>query len=167
MQARAIWSCSCYSVQVRQFCLLSFHSLNLQFIRSHIFCSSCAQSFRISKNQPQDPPPKCPACKEKLGGRDDAVLTDLEPSEEYKTIVLSGLSPSIIMECAGRALSFWTYQTTQDGHYRQHLYKTLRERFENSNSRSDQAVKESTMEIERLQRQLTSPYLAFLLADSH
>lgn len=42
------------------------------------------------------------------------MVTNLNPSEDYKTSVLSGLSPEAIMECAGRALSFWSYQMTQD-----------------------------------------------------
>lgn len=42
------------------------------------------------------------------------MVTDLNPKEDYKTSVLSGLSPETIMECAGRALSFWSYQVTQD-----------------------------------------------------
>lgn len=27
-------------------------------------------------------------------------------------MALSGLSPTVVMECAGRALSFWSYQMT-------------------------------------------------------
>lgn len=42
------------------------------------------------------------------------MVTNLNPSEDYKTSVLSGLNPEAIMECAGRALSFWSYQMTQD-----------------------------------------------------
>lgn len=42
------------------------------------------------------------------------MVTDLNPSEDYKTSVLSGLNPEAVMECAGRALSFWSYQMTQD-----------------------------------------------------
>ena len=49
-----------------------------------------------------------------LPNPDDVVVTNLNPSEDYKTSVLSGLSPNVIMECAGRALSFWAYQTTQE-----------------------------------------------------
>jgi E3 ubiquitin-protein ligase CCNP1IP1 len=54
------------------------------------------------------------ACNGDLSKPDDAVIAVLDPSEDYKTSVLSGLSPNIIMECAGRALSFWAYQTTQE-----------------------------------------------------
>lgn len=56
----------------------------------------------------------CMACNGELSKPDDAVITVLNPSEDYKTSVLSGLCPNIIMECAGRALSFWAYQTTQE-----------------------------------------------------
>jgi E3 ubiquitin-protein ligase CCNP1IP1 len=38
----------------------------------------------------------------------------LQPTEDYKTSVLSGLDPTTIMECAGRGLAFWAYQTTQE-----------------------------------------------------
>lgn len=46
--------------------------------------------------------------------QDDAVITQLDPSEDYKTSVLSGLTPTIIMECAGRGLSFYSYQVNQE-----------------------------------------------------
>jgi E3 ubiquitin-protein ligase CCNP1IP1 len=45
---------------------------------------------------------------------DDAVVAQLNPSEDYKTSVLSGLTPTIIMECAGRALGFYSYQASQE-----------------------------------------------------
>jgi E3 ubiquitin-protein ligase CCNP1IP1 len=49
-----------------------------------------------------------------LSNPDDVVVTNLNPTEDYKTSVLSGLNPNVIMECAGRALSFWAYQATQE-----------------------------------------------------
>lgn len=57
---------------------------------------------------------RCPACQAVLHNPDDAVSTILNPTEDYKTSVLSGLDPNTIVECAGRALMFWTYQTTQE-----------------------------------------------------
>jgi E3 ubiquitin-protein ligase CCNP1IP1 len=38
----------------------------------------------------------------------------LNPSEDYKTSILSGLSPTIVMEIAGRGLAFWNYQMAQE-----------------------------------------------------
>ncbi|TQV93023.1 NEDD8-activating enzyme E1 regulatory subunit [Cordyceps javanica] len=90
-----------------------------------------------------------------LSSPDDAVISNLKPSEAYKTSVLSGLSPSIIMECAGRALSFWAYQTTQNIYYQQYLYKTLTEKYSALNSRLEQTVNEANAQIETLQRKIS------------
>ena len=79
---------------------------------SHIFCLQCADKTGLARSiQAQR---QCPACKAPLPNPDDAVTTTLQPTEDYKTSVLSGLDPSTIMECAGRALAFWTYQSTQE-----------------------------------------------------
>ena len=79
---------------------------------SHIFCVPCSDSLGLSN--PNGGARVCPACQTQLTNPDDAVVTQLNPTEDYKTSVLSGLSPSIIMECAGRGLSFYSYQTTQE-----------------------------------------------------
>ena len=56
----------------------------------------------------------CPACTTRLQGPDDVMVNNLHPSEDYKTSVLSGLNPTEIMECTGKALSFWAYQMMQE-----------------------------------------------------
>ncbi len=38
----------------------------------------------------------------------------LRPTEDYKATVLVGLSPTDIMECASKALGFWTYQMSKE-----------------------------------------------------
>lgn len=45
---------------------------------------------------------------------DDAVFTTLNPTDDYKTSLLSGLNPGLIMEIAGRGLAFWGYQAMQE-----------------------------------------------------
>jgi E3 ubiquitin-protein ligase CCNP1IP1 len=79
---------------------------------SHIFCHGCAESLGLSR--PTTSNRCCPACQTVLLNPDDAVYTVLNPTEDYKTSVLSGLDPNTIMECAGRALGFWAYQSTQE-----------------------------------------------------
>jgi len=61
-----------------------------------------------------------------LPNPDDAVIANLNPTEDYKTSVLSGLSPTVILECAGRGLSFWQYQMAQEmsGKLGSRLYAT-------------------------------------------
>ncbi|KAK0388738.1 hypothetical protein NLU13_4981 [Sarocladium strictum] len=121
---------------------------------SHIFCVECAQKINLA-NQDNQTRSSCPACGSHLADPDGAVVTILNPSEEYKTSVLSGLSPSIIMECAGRALSFWAYQATQDICYQQYLYKTLSEKYSSLVTRLDKTVNEANSEIDNLHRTIS------------
>lgn len=79
---------------------------------SHIFCEPCTDSLGLA--HPTSGVRVCPACETQLPNPDDVVVTQLNPTEDYKTSILSGLSPPIIMECAGRALSFYSYQTAQE-----------------------------------------------------
>lgn len=84
------------------------------FFDSHIFCVECSKALDSLDASPANR--NCPACETRLTNPDDAVVTQLNPSEDYKTSVLSGLSPTIIMECAGRGLAFYSYQATQEMH---------------------------------------------------
>ncbi|KAL6860572.1 hypothetical protein ACO1O0_004600 [Amphichorda felina] len=122
---------------------------------SHVFCLQCAHQSGVTGQHPGKRP-NCPACKSELPNPDDAVITNLNPSEDYKTSVLSGLSPNIIMECAGRALSFWAYQTTQDICYQQYLYKALSEKYSNLHVHLEKAINDANSEMENLQNKLNS-----------
>ncbi|KAI1089081.1 hypothetical protein F5B19DRAFT_495721 [Rostrohypoxylon terebratum] len=99
---------------------------------SHIFCLECAARLGLT-GQGHEHRNSCPACASHLTSPDDAVISNLKPSEDYKTSVLSGLSPNIIIECANRALSFWAYQATQEVVYQEHLSKALTEKYSNLN----------------------------------
>lgn len=79
---------------------------------SHVFCNPCSDSLGLIA--PPGGNRICPACQTVLPQPDDAVSTLFQPTEDYKTSVLSGLSPTTIMECAGRGLAFWSYQSTQE-----------------------------------------------------
>jgi hypothetical protein len=57
------------------------------------------------------------------------VIAGLNPSEDYKTSVLSGLCPAMIMECASRGLGFHSYQTSQEIIYQDHPAKGLTEKY--------------------------------------
>lgn len=79
---------------------------------SHIFCVPCAEALGLAT--PNASRRTCPACQTLLSNDDDAVVTELSPSEDYKTSVLSGLHPTVILECAGRGMAFYTYQVHQE-----------------------------------------------------
>ncbi|PIA88425.1 E3 ubiquitin-protein ligase CCNB1IP1 [Cercospora beticola] len=92
---------------------------------SHIFCVNCAARLGLIEQHPNEGPRTCPACYTQLVNPDDAVVTALNPSEDYKTSILSGLSPAVIMECAGRGLAFWAYQMVQDITYQEYVRRSL------------------------------------------
>ncbi|EEU39318.1 uncharacterized protein NECHADRAFT_43613, partial [Fusarium vanettenii 77-13-4] len=121
---------------------------------SHIFCIECAERLGFA-GQETERRNTCPACHSQFKNPDDAVIVSLNPSEEYKTTILSGLSPNVVMECAGRALSFWAYQTTQDMYYQQYLYKTLTEKYSALTVQFEKTVSDATTEIDGLQHKLT------------
>ncbi|RAH80995.1 hypothetical protein BO86DRAFT_340575 [Aspergillus japonicus CBS 114.51] len=120
---------------------------------SHIFCLQCASNLGLS--HPTSVDRRCPACQTILVNPDDAVATILNPSEDYKTSVLSGLDPNTIMECAGRALLFWTYQTTQEIFYQEFLGKTLTEKYANLNTQMDKVIHNANSEISALQARIS------------
>ncbi|GFQ87906.1 e3 ubiquitin-protein ligase CCNB1IP1 [Trichonephila clavata] len=59
----------------------------------------------------------CPACDTALSGKYDIVKVDLNPNEQYKSMVLAGQRPEVIFEICSRAISFWTYQVTETEGY--------------------------------------------------
>lgn len=78
-------------------------------------------------------------------------MAGLNPSEDYKTSVLSGLSPAIIMECASRALAFHSYQTLQEIIYQEHLAKGLTEKYNVLSQQMDQLIHDANSQIKALQ----------------
>ncbi|KAE8377001.1 hypothetical protein BDV26DRAFT_264468 [Aspergillus bertholletiae] len=120
---------------------------------SHIFCPTCAGTLRLSSSTAGER--HCPACQTFLVNPDDVVITVLNPTEDYKTSVLSGLDPNTIMECAGRAFLFWTYQTTQEIYYQEFLAKTLADKYTGLNTQMDKVVHNANTEISTLQARLS------------
>lgn len=93
----------------------------------------------------------CPACNAELQNPDDVVVAGLNPSEDYKTSVLSGLSPAIIMECASRSLAFHSYQTSQEIIYQEYLAKGLTEKYDVLSQQMDQLILDANTQIKLLQ----------------
>ncbi|QDS74315.1 hypothetical protein FKW77_004042 [Venturia effusa] len=121
---------------------------------SHILCLPCAEKTGLSAPT-NDGIRQCPACGVRLMNQDDAVITQLDPSEDYKTSVLSGLTPTIIMECAGRGLSFYNYQVNQEITYQSHLASNLRKKHNNINQQLDTIIAQANLQIKKLQDALS------------
>ncbi|EJD01198.1 uncharacterized protein FOMMEDRAFT_89166 [Fomitiporia mediterranea MF3/22] len=84
----------------------------------------------------------CPACETHLSEPDDVVVSSLHPSNDYKTSVLSGLGPSLILEICGRAMSFWQYQTHQEYSFQQAVLKNMNERNAQLQKQLDNVIRE-------------------------
>ncbi|KAK6214006.1 hypothetical protein LQW54_004780 [Pestalotiopsis sp. IQ-011] len=98
----------------------------------------------------------CPACNVPLTNPDDAVVANLKPTEDYKTSVLSGLSPNIIIECASRALNFWAYQTIQQIIYQEHVSKALADKYTNLTVDLDKVIGDANSQITALNNTISS-----------
>ncbi|KAI1252821.1 hypothetical protein MGN70_005027 [Eutypa lata] len=121
---------------------------------SHIFCTDCATGFGLIGQKHQHR--ACPACGTHLTNPDDAVITNLNPSEDYKTSVLSGLSPNAITECTSRALSFWAYQVTQEIAYQQTQVRKTTEKYSALSVELDKIINDANLNIANNQKELAS-----------
>ncbi|KAK6827683.1 hypothetical protein PG987_011024 [Apiospora arundinis] len=126
---------------------------------SHIFCTECAAQSNLagpSSSGRHQQHHVCPACQAALPNPDDAVIANLNPSEDYKTSVLSGLSPAVIIECASRALSFWAYQTTQEVSYQACIGKALADKYSNLTVHLDKVINDANAQITSLHTSLNN-----------
>lgn len=81
-------------------------------------------------------------------------MAALNPSEDYKTSILSGLSPTIIIECAGRGLHFWAYQMAQEITYQAFLASSLKGKYADLGAHLEAVHREATEETQKLQGQI-------------
>ncbi|KAJ7781538.1 hypothetical protein B0H16DRAFT_1498731 [Mycena metata] len=110
---------------------------------SHIFCVDCANElFNAAR--------LCPACETTLSEPDDVVVCSLHPSNDYKTSVLSGLTPSIILEICSRAISFWQYQTHQENSFQQAVVRNVNDKNAQLQKQLENVVREANGEINLL-----------------
>ncbi|GAA5951551.1 hypothetical protein JCM21900_001598 [Sporobolomyces salmonicolor] len=114
---------------------------------SHIFCLECANAlFSI--------PQICPACETALPDLDDVVQATLSPHDSYKTSILSGLAPSVILDIASRALNFYTYQIQAS--FQALLTKNAQERIAVLEAQCNIIAREATAEISLLKERVSS-----------
>ncbi|KAJ3867092.1 hypothetical protein EV359DRAFT_35179 [Lentinula novae-zelandiae] len=120
-------------------------------VGSHIFCVDCANElFNAAR--------LCPACESSLSEPDDVVVSprslyivcSLHPSNDYKTSVLSGLTPSIILEICSRAIAFWQYQIHQENSFQQAVLRNLNDKNSQLQKQLDNVVREANGEISLL-----------------
>ena len=96
--------------------------INLAWVTScsHVFCEEDG-SREFAKEL------LCPSCNTELTGKFDIVRVDLQPSDQYKSMMLAGLKPEIIMEIASRGINFWMYQASQERVFYEYAQKKVKE----------------------------------------
>ncbi|XP_046388052.1 E3 ubiquitin-protein ligase CCNB1IP1-like isoform X2 [Ischnura elegans] len=103
-----------------------------KILNSSIWVTSCSHAFCEedgSREFSRDPENNtCPACSTPLTAKYDVVKTNLNPTEQFKSMVLAGLRPETIHDIATRAISFWCYQVHQERIYQENSAAKIRER---------------------------------------
>ncbi|KAF8803809.1 hypothetical protein BYT27DRAFT_6720183 [Phlegmacium glaucopus] len=110
---------------------------------SHIFCIECANEL-FSKSR------VCPACETNLTEPDDVVVCSLQPTNDYKTSVLSGLTPSTILDICSRAISFWQYQIHQENAFQQAVVRNVNDKNGQLQKQLDNVIREANGEMNLL-----------------
>ncbi|GAB1608596.1 E3 ubiquitin-protein ligase CCNB1IP1, partial [Argonauta hians] len=98
----------------------------------------------------------CPACESSLSGSFDIIRIDLQPSDQYKSMVLAGQKPEVIMEICTRALSFWTYQSHQEKVYQEYIANKIKEKASQLEQYYEEVVSRIQSELSSLRLQQTA-----------
>lgn len=116
---------------------------------SHIFCDEDGtRSFNKSTI--------CPACQTNLSNKFEIVRNNLQPSEQYKSMILAGLKPDVICEITNRALAFWVYQSHQEKTYQEYVATRAKERSAQQEKYYEEMVSRITTELNLVKSQLSS-----------
>ncbi|XP_052808910.1 E3 ubiquitin-protein ligase CCNB1IP1-like [Mya arenaria] len=114
---------------------------------SHVFCDEDGtREFNKSK--------VCPACQTNLSLKFEIVRNNLQPSEQYKSMILAGLKPDVINEICSRAIAFWMYQSHQEKTYQEYMGNKARERATQLEQYYEQLVSKTSTELNSLKTQI-------------
>ncbi|KAK9701447.1 hypothetical protein QE152_g30594 [Popillia japonica] len=111
---------------------------------SHIFCYQHGQVSISNEN--------CLACGTKFRSKTDFSITDLRPSDQIKSMLLSGLNPDQALEIANRSISFYTYQLFNENRLKDEMLKRSKEECDNLKGYCASLKAKYHTEIEKLQR---------------
>ncbi|VDM02837.1 unnamed protein product [Schistocephalus solidus] len=89
-------------------CRQNLHQIAIVTICQHIFCT--CHGPKIVNGQSIA---VCPVCDCRLDRNvNDYIEIDLQPSDRFKSLILAGQSPEVILDICSRALSFYQFQQT-------------------------------------------------------
>ena len=89
----------------------------------------------------------CPACDSVIPSTDDIICLSLNPTEEFKSTILAGMHPDIILDICQRALRFWTYQVEQEAFVQSSLMKKVESRYAQIEQQLQTAMHRTHVEV--------------------
>eukprot|EP00741_Cyanophora_paradoxa_P004907 tig00000849_g4761.t1 len=108
----------------------------------HTFCIDCGNANFGG------PVMACSACNRRLG-QSHVMLVDRNPSEEWKTMILAGLEPEIILEISKAAMACWIYQTDAANSFLQHEHSTELQNTRAAGHMAEERAMQISHELER------------------
>jgi E3 ubiquitin-protein ligase CCNP1IP1 len=113
-------------------------------VKDTIFVTACHHCFcETDARQSFSQTTECPACERTLT-RKDIKEVHLDPTEEFKTIALCGLSPEIVIEICQSSIQFWVTQQKLQVSYERHM----RKKAEYKHQQTDKECNDKLVEVE-------------------
>ncbi|KAJ2703595.1 hypothetical protein FB645_003864 [Coemansia sp. IMI 203386] len=86
----------------------------------------------------------------------DIMTVTLAVTESYKSLILAGLPPLVIMDICSRALAFWSYQASQELMFQHAAAEALREKILQTESRASTAINKANEKLKVVESKLSS-----------
>ncbi|GAA38455.2 E3 ubiquitin-protein ligase CCNP1IP1 [Clonorchis sinensis] len=93
----------------------------------HIFCTD----HNPMQLKTADGEVQCPVCRTRLNNNCELMEVDLQPCEQFRTMILMGQSPETILDVCRRAMEFYNFQKAQEIKYYEYINYKLTEKSKN------------------------------------
>lgn len=114
----------------------------------HIFCDRCGTNCSTNMT--------CIKCKDTLGQRSIVRKKSLNPGLEWKRLILTGLTPDIVMETCAYAIQFYQNQTSEEVNRLEEKVRSMKGGVETAKEYYEGVIEQFKMEISTLEARLAS-----------
>ncbi|KAF5401929.1 Cyclin B1 interacting protein 1 [Paragonimus heterotremus] len=126
-----------------------------QPLRICAIATACRHIFCMDHNPLQikgsDGVIQCPVCRTRLKDTCEIMEVDMQPCEQFKTMILMGQNPDTIFDVCKRALEFYTFQKSQETKYYEYVNYKLTEKLKNMETHCKAVVSNLESKGHRLQ----------------
>ncbi|CAH8853105.1 unnamed protein product [Trichobilharzia szidati] len=118
----------------------------------HIFCATHSPlHLKTSDGMFQ-----CPACKSRLHENSDIYEVNLQPCEQFRSMILMGQTPETVLDICRRAIAFYSTQTAQEVKYLEYVIYKLQEKCKGMESQFKSLLSNYEQKIKSLQNERDS-----------